>query len=107
MTGPEKLRQLADDIAGLIGQERTLAGLSAPPADVHERVRQLNAATISPELGKWFVEAAEKLLSRRGSGKRIWASPQSRKAAAAAERPQTISAQEIFLMLHGRARSRL
>jgi hypothetical protein len=63
MTGPEKLRQLADDIAGLMEQERTLAGLSAPPADVHERVRQLNAATISPELGKWFVDAVEKFLS--------------------------------------------
>ena len=71
MTGrQEKLRQLADDIAGLMEQERTLAGLSAPPADVHERVRQLNAATISPELGKWFVDAVADLPFWRGSGTR-------------------------------------
>lgn len=42
MTGPEKLKQLASDIAGLLEQE---ALLKAP------------VRSISPDLGEWFIRA--------------------------------------------------
>lgn len=48
MTGPEKLQRLAQDIAGLMRQERLL---------------DPTARTISPELGAWFVRAVADYLS--------------------------------------------
>jgi hypothetical protein len=48
MTGPEKLRRLAQDIAGLMEQEALL---------------EPTARTIAPELGEWFVAAIERFTS--------------------------------------------
>jgi hypothetical protein len=60
MTGREKLRRLAQDIAGLIEQERLLAP---------------GVRTISPELGLWFIRAvrssdvSKALGIKRGKGR--------------------------------------
>ena len=57
MTGREKLCQLAEDIAGILEQER--------------RLKNLVARTISPELGEWFIAAIKAFQGGEAIGKAL------------------------------------